>query len=151
MSMSAIRPIFLFAPAALLATLAACASNTPTAHTSDTPAASADGMKGNAASGKALFMSSCTTCHGVTAEANSMAMVGPSLFGVVGRTAGTVKSLLGPSENLKKHGVTWSTETLDEFLANPLAILPKDTAMAGVLPDPKQRADVIAFLATLKK
>jgi cytochrome c2 len=155
--MSLIRPIRLFALTTLLATLAACASNTPTAHTSDTPAAggspaaSADGMKGNATSGKALFMSSCTACHGVTAEGNSMAMVGPSLFGVVGRTAGTVKSLLGPSENLKKYGVTWSPETLDKFLANPLAILAPDSAMAGVLTDPKQRADVIAYLATLKK
>jgi cytochrome c len=149
--MSAIRPTPLFALTALLTTLAACVSNTPAAHTSDKPAASAGDTKGDAAKGKALFMSSCKTCHGVTAEDNSMAMVGPSLFGVVGRKAGTVKSLLGPSEHLKKYGVTWSTETLDEFLANPLAILPKDTAMAGVLPDPKQRADVIAYLYTLKK
>src|SRR5215207_646432 len=138
--MSAIRPIPLFALTALLTTLAACVSNPPTAQTSDKPAASAGDTKGDAANGKALFMSSCTTCHGVSAESDSMAMVGPSLFGVVGRKAGTVKSLLGPSENLKKHGVTWSTETLDEFLSNPLAILPKDTAMAGVLQDPKQRA-----------
>jgi cytochrome c len=149
--MTAIRPIPLFALAALLTTLAACVSNTPAAHTSNAPAASASDTKGDAASGKALFQSNCTTCHGVTAEGNSTAMVGPSLFGVVGRKAGTVKSLLGPSENLKNYGVTWSTATLDEFLANPLAILPKDTAMAGILPDPKQRADVIAYLRTLKK
>ncbi len=148
--MFAIRPIPLFALTALLTT-AACVSNTPAAHTSDKPATSAGDTKGDAANGKALFMSSCTTCHGVAAEGNSMPMVGPSLFGVVGRKAGTVKSLLGPSENLKKYGVTWSTQTLDEFLANPLAILPKDTAMAGILPDPKQRADVIAYLYTLKK
>jgi cytochrome c len=149
--MSAIRPIPLFALTALLTTLAACASNTPVAHTSDTPAASAGDTKGDATKGKALFMSSCMTCHGVTEEGNSMTMVGPNLFGVVGRKAGTVKSLLGPSENLKKHGVTWSAETLDVFLANPLAILAADSAMAGVLPDPKQRADVIAYLHTLKK
>ena len=149
--MSAIRPIPLFALSALLTTFAACVSNTPATHTSDTPAASAGDTKGNAANGKALFMSSCSTCHGVTAEGNSMAMVGPSLFGVVGRKAGTVKSLLGPSEKLKQHGVTWSPETLDVFLANPLAILAPDSAMAGVLPDPKHRADVIAYLSTLKK
>ena len=62
-----------------------------------------------------------------------------------------MRSLLGPSEKLKNHGVTWSTETLDVFLTNPLAILAPDSAMAGVLPDPKQRADVIAYLHTLKK
>jgi cytochrome c2 len=147
--MSPIRPISLLAMVALLSTLAACASS-PAAHTSDPPAASAGNTKGDAANGKELFMASCKACHGVTKDDNSTVMVGPSLFGVVGRKAGTVKSLLGPSENLKKYGVTWSTETLDEFLTNPLAKLLPDTAMSGILPDPKQRADVVAYLATLK-
>jgi cytochrome c len=149
--MSAIRPIPLFALTALLTTLVACVSNTPTAHTSDKPAASAGDTKGDAANGKALFLANCSTCHGSTAEANSATMVGPSLFGVVGRKAGTVKSLLAPSESLKKHDVIWNAETLDVFLANPLAILAPDTAMAGILRDPKERADVIAYLYTLKK
>jgi cytochrome c len=148
--MSAIRPIPLFALTALLTTLVACVSNTPTAHTSDKPAASAGDTKGDAAKGKAMFLSNCSTCHGATAEANSATMVGPNLFGVVGRKAGTVKSLMSPSEKLKNHGVTWDAETLDVFLANPLAILAPDSAMAGIVPDPKQRADVIAYLYTLK-
>jgi cytochrome c len=155
--MSAIRPIRLFALVAPLATLAACISQTPTTHGSDTPAASnapatsaVGGLKGDAANGKALFLSSCKTCHGVAKEENSLTMVGPNLFGVVGRKAGTVRSILGPSESLKKHGVIWNAETLDAFLADPLAVLAPDTAMAGVLKDPQQRADVIAYLATLK-
>jgi cytochrome c len=154
--MSAIRSIRLFALVAPLAMLAACISQTPTARTSDTPAASnapatsAVGGKGDAANGKALFMSACKTCHGVAREENSLTMVGPNLLGVVGRKAGTVRSILGPSESLKKYGVTWTTETLDEFLSNPLAILAPDTAMAGILKDPQQRADVVAYLATLK-
>jgi cytochrome c len=131
--MSAIRSIRLFALSAVLAT----------------PAAYAGDAKGNADNGKKLFMaSSCTTCHGVTKEDNSK--VGPNLVGVVGRKAGTTPSLLGPSENLKKYGVTWSAETLDEFLANPSAKVP-GTAMVGILADPQQRADVIAYLSTLKE
>jgi cytochrome c len=130
-SMSAIRPIRLFALAALLAT----------------PAAYAADAKGDPANGKELFMANgCPACHGVTKEDNSK--VGPNLVGVVGRQAGTTQSLLGPSENLKKYGVTWSAETLDEFLANPNAKVP-GTAMVGILADPQQRADVIAFLSTL--
>jgi cytochrome c len=109
----------------------------------------ADEIKGDAAAGKELFMANgCPACHGVTPE--DTMKVGPSLFGVVGRKAGTGKSLLGASENLKKYGVTWSAETLDEFLVNPSAKVP-GTAMAGVLSDPQQRADVIAYLATLKE
>jgi cytochrome c len=129
--MSAIRPIRLFALAALLAA----------------PAAYADDAKGDAANGKELFMANgCPACHGVTKEDNLK--VGPNLVGVVGRKAGTPQSLLG-SENLKQYGVTWSAETLDEFLANPNAKVP-GTAMVGMLTDPQQRADVIAYLATLK-
>jgi cytochrome c len=75
--------------------------------------------------------------------------VGPLLVGVVGRKAGTTKSLLGPSENLTKYGVVWSAETLNEFLADPNAKAP-GTAMAGMLVDAQQRADVIAYLSTLK-
>jgi len=130
--MSAIRPIRLFALAALL-----CA-----------PDAYASEANGDAANGKELFMANgCPACHGVTNGDD--AKVGPNLVGVVGRKAGTTQSLLGPSDNLKKYGVTWSTETLDEFLANPSAKVP-GTAMAGILTDPQQRADVIAYLATLK-
>jgi cytochrome c len=108
----------------------------------------ADGIKGDAATGKELFMTnSCAACHGVTRE--DTMKVGPSLFGVMGRKAGTGQSLLGASENLKKYGVIWTAETLDEFLMNPSAKVP-GTAMAGILTDPQQRADVIAYLATLK-
>jgi cytochrome c len=130
--MSAIQTIRLFALAALMAA--------PAVHASDT--------KGDAANGKEVFMASgCPACHGVTKEDN--AKVGPNLVGVVGRKAGTTQSLLGPSDNLKKYGVIWSAETLDEFLANPNAKVP-GTAMIGILTDPQQRADVIAYLSTLK-
>jgi cytochrome c len=130
--MSDIRPIRLFLLTALLAT----------------PAAYADGVTGNAANGKELFMANtCPTCHSVIK--GDELKIGPNLVGVVGRKAGTTKSLMGPSENLTKYGVIWSAETLDEFLANPNAKAP-GTAMVGILTDPQLRADVIAYLSTLK-
>ena len=133
MSMSEAPLIRVFALAALLATSGAYAG----------------GLDGDAANGRELFMAnSCPACHGVTKDDNSM--VGPSLFGIVGRRAGTAPSLLGASENLKMYGVIWSYETLDEFLADPDGKVP-GTPMAGVLSDPQQRADVIAYLSTLKE
>ena len=132
--MSRIPSIRLFAMAALLGASAACAT-------------AAGGLEGNAANGRELFVAnSCPACHGVRPGDNSM--VGPSLFGVVGRQAGTAPSLLGASENLKNYGVTWSAETLDEFLTDPDAKVP-GTPMVGMLADPQQRADVIAYLFTL--
>ena len=41
-------------------------------------------------------------------------------------------------------------ETLDEFLAMPMQKVP-GTTMPMMLPDAKERADVIAYLASLKK
>ena len=105
-------------------------------------------LQGDAVKGKELFTANgCTACHSVTAPDASK--VGPLLVGVVGRKAGTTKSLLGPSENLTKYGVVWSVETLNEFLADPNAKAP-GTAMAGMLVDAQQRADVVAYLSTLK-
>jgi len=111
--------------------------------------ASASEPTGDAANGKALFESSgCVACHSVTPGDSSK--VGPSLFGVVGRKAGTAPSLLGATEKLKAYGVIWNAETLDEFLTDPNAKVP-GTPMAGRLTDPQQRADVIAYLYTLKE
>lgn len=130
--MSATRAVRLFFLTALLTTAGAYA----------------DGIKGNAANGKTLFMANaCPTCHSVMKD--DELKIGPNLVGVLGRQAGTTKSLMGPSENLKKYGVIWTLATLDEFLSDPNAKVP-GTAMIGILPDPQQRADVIAFLATLK-
>ena len=131
--MSAIQSIRLFALAALLAA----------------PATFAGDLQGSAERGSELFKSkACATCHGVTEGDNSK--VGPNLLGLLGRKAGSTKSLMAPSENLKKYGVTWNLQTLDEFLADPNAKVP-GTAMVGMLADPQQRADVIAYLSTLKK
>ncbi len=131
--MSANRPICLLALTTVIATLAAYAGS----------------LKGDAANGEELFSANaCATCHGVTKD-NTMT-VGPNLVGVVGRKAGTTKSLMGPSENLTKYGVTWTVEALDEFLTNPSAKVP-GTAMIGMLGDPQERADVIAYLSTLKE
>jgi cytochrome c len=131
--MSVIRSVRLIALTALLTT----------------PAVFAGDLKGDAAKGEELFnTNACVACHGITKEDSTK--VGPSLFGIIGRKAGTSPSLLGASENLKKFGVTWNAETLDEFLADPDAKVP-GTPMVGKVIDPQQRADVIAYLSTLKE
>jgi cytochrome c len=151
--MSAIRPLPLFTLATLLSGCALAADAVPAdAAKVDAPtvdAAKAESAKGNADTGKDIFMTNaCATCHGVT-KGDDM-KVGPNLLNLIGRKAGTGKSLLGASENLKKYGVTWATDTLNEFLENPNAKVP-GTPMSGILTDPQQRADVIAYLYTLKE
>jgi glucose/arabinose dehydrogenase len=73
---------------------------------------------------------------------------GPSLVGVFGRRAGG-----GPNFNytrsLKESGVTWDASTLDRFLTNPTAMVP-GTTMAMIVANSADRAEVIAYLSSLK-
>jgi cytochrome c len=96
--------------------------------------------------GKAVLRSQCTICHTVQQGQNK---TGPSLFGIVGR-----KTAAAPgfhySEANQKANLTWDAATLDKYLTSPKAVVP-GTAMTypGLKDDPK-RADLIAYLATLK-
>lgn len=104
----------------------------------------------DAAAGKAVFEKyACGTCHSTTTEPGGP-VTGPTLAGVVGRKAATVKEFPMYTEALKKHGVTWDAKNLDEFLANPMAKVP-GTMMVMPVPDATERANVIAYLETLKK
>jgi cytochrome c len=75
--------------------------------------------------------------------------VGPSLFGVVGRPAGTAPGY-NYSEANKSSGKTWDDATLDTYLTNPKALVPGTKMVFPGLPDAADRANVIAYLDTLK-
>lgn len=122
---------------ALLALAAALA--TSTAFAADKP---------DIENGKAVFEAKCGICHAVNNDPGGP-LAGPSVVGIVGRKAGTQKDFVMYSSALKDFGVKWSTKTLDEFLVNPLTKVP-GTSMPMMLPDDKERADVVGYLATLK-
>lgn len=104
----------------------------------------------DATAGKAVFAKyACGTCHSTTSAPGGPPN-GPSLAGVVGRKAASVKEFTMYTEALKKHDVTWNAKTLDEFLANPMVKVP-GTMMVMPVPDATERANVIAYLETLKK
>lgn len=98
---------------------------------------------GDAAAGQRTF-AQCRTCHAVEAGVNR---VGPSLHGVIGRTAGTVPSYNYSVAN-KNSGKVWNEQTMFEYLEDPRAYIP-GTKMSYVgLKDAQQRANVIAYLKT---
>jgi cytochrome c len=100
----------------------------------------------NAAAGGALFKQRCLLCHTITPGARGG--MAPNMIGVVGRPAASTEFAYSPA--LKKSGLTWDKATLDAFLTAPGKLVP-GTRMVYPVPDAKQRADVIAYLATLKK
>ena len=97
------------------------------------------------AAGQQVFKAQCGICHAVVAGRNG---VGPTLFGVVGRPAGSVPGFQYTADH-KKLGVTWDAATLDKYLTNPRAMVPDTTMIYAGLKDDAKRADLIAYLETL--
>lgn len=94
--------------------------------------------------GKQVF-AQCAACHAVT-NTNG---VGPSLLGVVGRASASVPGFRY-SPAMKRAKLTWDEKTLDAYIANPQAVVPGNLMPFSGLSDVKQRADLIAYLKTLK-
>jgi cytochrome c len=112
------------------------------------PAVFAAAPKPDIENGKTVFAQQCGICHSVDKAVNTA--LAPNLVGVVGRKAGTSKDFPNYSAALKGYAVTWSVKALDEFLVNPVAKVP-GTTMPMLIQDNKIRADVVAYLASLKK
>jgi len=87
-----------------------------------------------------MLYQACTGCHSL--DDND---VGPKHRGVVGRKAGTVPGY-AYSAALKGSGLTWTPANLDRWLTNPQKLVP-GAKMYFSIANPKQRADIIAYLA----
>jgi cytochrome c len=88
----------------------------------------------------------CKACHTVAPGAS--AALGPNLWGVFGRRSGTAPGY-AYSAGLKRLGVTWTAETLDSWIADPRAVVPGTKMAYAGLEDPRDRADVVAYLKTI--
>ena len=92
--------------------------------------------------GAAAFAERCSVCHGDQGEGAR----GPSLRGVVGRTAGATRFPYSPS--LRAAGIVWTPDRLDAYLADPAATVP-GTTMALQTPDSASRRAIIGYLGIL--
>ena len=103
-------------------------------------------LAADAGAGKAVFQQSCGICHSVQAGQNK---IGPSLFGIVGRKTGA-EAGYSYSPGNKAANLTWDAATLDKYLQGPRAMIPGTKMTYAGLKDDTKRADLIAYLATLK-
>ena len=95
---------------------------------------------GDAVDGKEAY-AACQACHDLDAN-----KAGPKHRGLVGRKAATVAGFKY-SVALRDSGLTWTPENLDTWLQDPETLVP-GAKMYFSVSDPKQRADIIAYLAT---
>ncbi len=105
--------------------------------------------EGDAAKGEKVFKK-CKACHTETEEKNK---VGPHLVGIVGRKAASVEGYKygkGITEAAEKIG-EWDAEKLAAYLENPKDYIGGQSKMTFRLKKEDQRADVIAYLASLAK
>ena len=89
----------------------------------------------------------CLVCH--TLEPGGK-KIGPSLYGVVGRPAGTLPGF-NYSDAMKNSGITWDDATLNTYLTDPKALVPKNKMAFPGLPAEQDRLDVIAYLKSIVK
>jgi cytochrome c len=97
------------------------------------------------AAGEKIFKTQCGICHTVVAGQNR---IGPTLFGVVGRKAGSIPDFHYTPDH-KKLDLTWDAANLDKYLTNPRAMVPDTSMVYAGLKDDAQRADLVAYLGTL--
>lgn len=88
----------------------------------------------------------CVACH--TFNQGGAAGVGPNLYGVVGAPHGHMAGF-DYTQGLKSKQGPWTYDELDQWLAKPSAYAPGTRMIFPGIKDPKERADVIAYLRSL--
>jgi cytochrome c len=91
----------------------------------------------------ATVFKKCASCH--TIDPAGRNGLGPNLRGVANRRAGTLAGF-AYSPAMKASGLTWNDKTLDRFLTAPRTAVPGTKMIFVGLPNPRDRADVIAYL-----
>ena len=97
---------------------------------------------GDLAHGEKVFKK-CSACHQIAAGGKNM--IGPNLWSVIGRTAGSVNDYKY-SKAMIAYGKEWTFEEMNSYLIKPQAYI-KGTKMASAgLRKEKDRASVILYM-----
>ncbi len=92
-----------------------------------------------------VFNNACRTCHTINEGDNRL---GPSLFKILGRHAGSLPNY-SYSSAMKNAGFVWDEATLARFIANPDEVVPgnKMQPYGGLGSDDAEK--VVAFLRAI--
>lgn len=96
--------------------------------------------------GRAVFQANCASCH--QAVANGHTLIGPNLWGVVGRPAGSVAGF-AYSPAMRNSHITWTPARLTAYITAPAATVPGNRMPYAGLHNPAQVTQLVAYLQTL--
>lgn len=105
--------------------------------------------QGDAANGEKVFRK-CQACHTVEEGKNK---VGPSLYNVIGRKAGSLEGFRYSSamEEYGAAGQVWDEETLNAYLEAPKQVVEGTKMAFAGLKKAEDREDVISYLKQFTK
>lgn len=101
---------------------------------------------GDAKKGQQLF-ARCSVCHNDEKGAGNK--VGPNLFGIVGRKAGTAADFYY-SPAMKSSGIVWTEKKLQAYIMDPSKVVPGNRMAFAGISDEEQAEDLVAYLETRK-
>ncbi len=96
----------------------------------------------SAAEGARVFKK-CSSCHSIAKEGKNK--IGPKLFGVLGRRAGSISDYKY-SKAMAAHGKVWSFEEMNSFLIKPKDWISGTKMQFLGLKNAKDRAAVILYM-----
>ncbi|MDG0996827.1 MAG: cytochrome c family protein [Gammaproteobacteria bacterium] len=98
------------------------------------------------AAGEKVFVR-CKACHEITPDKSK---VGPSLYDVIGRKAGSLSSFPMYTDAMKNSNKVWDESSLSEFLKAPMKVVKGTRMIFTGLPSEQDRSNLIAYLKTLQ-
>jgi cytochrome c len=101
--------------------------------------------KANADAGRDVFKK-CLACH--TPNKDGRNLVGPNLWGVVGRKIAQTQGF-NYSEAMRGHAGNWTWEELAKYLHSPAQTVPGNRMQFPGVKDNSDLADLLAYLRTL--
>jgi cytochrome c len=85
----------------------------------------------------------CRACHILTKGGGNA--IGPNLYGVFGRKAGSLASFTY-SPGLTASGIVWDAPAIDHWITNPRAVVPGTKMSYAGMENPRDRVDLVAYL-----
>ena len=97
------------------------------------------------AKGEKTFIK-CKVCHAVEKDVSK---IGPSLYGVFGRKAGSLESFPNYSDAIKSMDIVWGDETIREFVKAPRTYIAGTKMIFLGIKDDKEIDNLLVYLKSV--